>query len=205
MPDFLTVRSACLAFGLALVVVFAPRVAGAHEFVVELRGVGTERDAIVSDALRGFLLATVERDGHANEESNGHLGGLDVYIIPRPARVAAGFPQLKQPPGARPDIVAVMGPSDDVADEVELIGVQGVVVRTGVLHRDNRWTMDPAQDPDAFAARYVREFGQPPGEWAARGYNLARRIEAAIRPLGGVNDRVALARAFADSAEGIRW
>ena len=32
-------------------------------------------------ALDGFLLATGERDDHAGEESDGYLGGLDVYVF----------------------------------------------------------------------------------------------------------------------------
>ena len=32
-------------------------------------------------ALDGFMLATTEQDAHAFEESDGHLGGLDSYII----------------------------------------------------------------------------------------------------------------------------
>ena len=31
-------------------------------------------------AMQAFLLASGERDGHAFEESDGHLGSLDVYI-----------------------------------------------------------------------------------------------------------------------------
>ena len=29
---------------------------------------------------QGFMLATTERDSHPDEESDGHLGGLDVYV-----------------------------------------------------------------------------------------------------------------------------
>lgn len=32
-------------------------------------------------ALDGFMLATTEQDAHAFEESDGHLGGLDSYVI----------------------------------------------------------------------------------------------------------------------------
>ena len=30
--------------------------------------------------LDGFMLATTERDSHPDQESDGHLGGLDVYV-----------------------------------------------------------------------------------------------------------------------------
>jgi len=205
VPNFLTVPSAYVAFGLLLFIALVPRVSNAHEFVFEFRAVGAESDEILTDALRGFLLATVERDGHANEASNGHLGGLDVYIIPQPASVAANFPELKQAPYDRPDIVAVIGPEADVESALDPVGGESVYLSAGRLHPDNVWATGDGLESGDFAARYTTEFGQPPSQWAARGYNIARRIEAAVRPLGGVNDRAALERAFADSAEGLRW
>ena len=37
--------------------------------------------AVNGDEIRkGFLLATTQRDAHADEESNGHLGNLDSYV-----------------------------------------------------------------------------------------------------------------------------
>ena len=30
--------------------------------------------------LEGFMLATAERDSHPGQDSDGHLGGLDVYV-----------------------------------------------------------------------------------------------------------------------------
>lgn len=182
-----------------------PGAAYAHEFVVELRAVGDARDQILTEALRGFLLATTERDGHANEASNGHLGGLDVYIAPRPTGVAARFPDLKPAPPGGADIVAVIGAAQDVAVEAETIDDGSVILRPGRLHAENRWVGEDALDAQGFAARYMVAYGQPASEWAARGYNAARRIDDAVRPLGGVDDRAALARAFADSVAGIRW
>ena len=73
------------------------------------------------------------------------------------------------------------------------------------LPRATSWHGAEAQDPESFAARYIAAFGQPASRWAAEGYNAARRIDAAIRPLDGVDNRAALDRAFADSAKGIRW
>ena len=36
---------------------------------------------IGQQALDGFMLATTEQDAHEFEESDGHLGGLDSYVI----------------------------------------------------------------------------------------------------------------------------
>ena len=193
---------ALVLFGVVSFLGLAPKAANAHEFVVELQAVGDQRDVILTDALRGFLLATVERDGHANEESNGHLGGLDVYIDLEPASVAARFPELKEPPGDRPDIVAVIGASQDVGDTT---GDDSVVLRPGILQDDNDWRDAEALAAESFAARYIAKFGQPASQWAAWGYDAARRIDAAVRPLGGVDDRAALESAFAQTAQGIRW
>ncbi|HSG95807.1 MAG TPA: hypothetical protein VLA28_09815, partial [Afifellaceae bacterium] len=54
----------------------------AHSFNVALlvgsSGPAAGEDEQVRD---GFLLATRERDSHPDEESDGHLGGLDVYLL----------------------------------------------------------------------------------------------------------------------------
>ena len=88
--------------------------AQAHEFVVTIRAVGADRDLVLADALRGFLLATKERDGHPDETSNGHLGGLDVYIIPQTRENVVGFPILKKAPSDRSNITLVVGASGAV-------------------------------------------------------------------------------------------
>jgi hypothetical protein len=204
IPKFLTGLPGVVALSLLSLLVLPVRVATAHEFVVALKAVGVERDSILTDALRGFLLATPERDSHADEISNGHLGGLDVYILTQPAGVAARFPELKDAPHDRPDIIVVFGPSNGVVAEIEKTDDESVIY-PGTLHSDNRWTGAEARDPESFAARYIAAFGQPASRSAAEGYNAARRIDAAIRPLDGVDNRAALDRAFADSAKGIRW
>ena len=188
--------TALIAAGALFLFTLAPGAANAHEFVVALRAAGAEREPVLVDALRGFLLATTEQDAHANEESNGHLGGLDVYIVPQPQSRAAGLPELKTAPGGPPDIVVVIGASRDLTAGIAVIGDGSVLLRQGMLHDHNRWDEGDAQDPDSFASRYFTKYGQPATQWAARGYNAARRIDAAVRPLGGVNNTAALERAL---------
>ncbi len=54
----------------------------AHSFRMALLLPLTGADAAVGrQAVKGFLLATRERDGHPDETSDGHLGGLDVYVL----------------------------------------------------------------------------------------------------------------------------
>ena len=56
-------------------------VASAHSSTAALLVVGEDREASLAEAVRGFLLAADERDGHANETSDGHLGGVDVHVL----------------------------------------------------------------------------------------------------------------------------
>tara|TARA_R110002124_G_scaffold76438_1_gene204819 strand:- start:5740 stop:6366 length:627 start_codon:yes stop_codon:yes gene_type:complete len=193
------------ALGLVLLLALPAQKALSHEFVVALRAVGMEQETVLPDALRGFLLATAEQDGHAGETSNGHLGGLDVYILAQPDGLIAGIPDLKTAPGDGPDIIVVIGSNDAVATEIEKTGSDSVVISPGTLSSANNWPVDNTQDPVGFAARYASAFSQPASRWAAEGYNAARRIDAAIRSLGGVSNRAALESAFAASADGIQW
>ena len=204
-PRGLSRKFAIGALGALALFAAIPRAAIAHEFSVELRAVGNEREVMLADALRGFLLATTERDGHANEESNGHLGGLDVYIDPEPAQVATLFPELKPIPAERAEIVVLLGSSQDALRAAEAIGQDRAVLLPGNLLDDNQWAVPDGQNPQNFAARYQSAYGQQPSQWAALGYDAARRLDAAIRPLGGIDDRAALVAVFAQTAAGVRW
>ena len=46
----------------------------AHSFTAALIVAGDNREASLAEAVRGFLLAADERDGHANETSNSLTG-----------------------------------------------------------------------------------------------------------------------------------
>ena len=75
-----------------------------HSFNVALVVPAGER----VQAMQAFLLASGERDRHANEESDGHLGGLDVYVsvVEMDADVAGLRENVV---AAQPDIIAVVG------------------------------------------------------------------------------------------------
>lgn len=57
----------------------------------------------------------------------------------------------------------------------------------------------------AFIAAYEAAYGAPPTAQAARGYNAARRIDAAVCDQGGVQDRAALRRRFEQTARRFAW
>jgi hypothetical protein len=179
--------------------------AQAHEFVVAIRAVEAGRDLILTDAVRGFLLATTERDAHPDETSNGHLGGLDVYIIPQTANVGARFPSLKEAPSGLPDIILFIGATDLDDAALILARKESATMISGALHSTNLWSRTATTEPTSFAGRFMSTYQQPASKWAADGYNAARRIDDAVRLLGQLDDRAALERALAASADGFRW
>ena len=103
----MTIRNRTAAVLLALiagVMVFAPP-AWAHSFNVALIIPASPEGREIRD---GFMLATTERDSHPDEESDGHLGGLDVYVTVIEAGESGPGPgQLVRQGQA--DIVAIIG------------------------------------------------------------------------------------------------
>jgi hypothetical protein len=145
----------------------------------------------------GFMLATTERDAHANEESDGHLGGLDVYV-------------------ALIDETAPLGPD---ALEAEIVVVYSARTQAGLIMavqaRGIPILMMPGDTPferapgsaavSAFSGAYVNAYGTQPTVFSAHGYTAARRIDEAVRAQGGVADRTALLASFGQSAKNFSW
>jgi hypothetical protein len=112
-----------------------PGGAKAHSFNVGLViALSEQSDANIRQARDGFLLATRERDSHPDEESDGHLGGLDVYLFPVDLKreSLAGIRALLQ--REQIDILAVIGP-DDAADQFRplVAGSKAVLLAPGRL------------------------------------------------------------------------
>lgn len=177
--------------------------AAAHEFTAAILSVGEGRDVRLAEAVRGFLLAAEERDGHAGQTSDGHLGGVDVNILPLPAEAAAKVDELNGEPAATPDVVVVIGPEKEAAAAMAEAAAQSLVLRPGTLPARVVWA--EATAADSFAARYRKAYGTEPTEAAAEGYNAARRLDLAISPLDGTEPRDELARALAKTEAGIAW
>jgi hypothetical protein len=194
----------------AVAMLIAVSAAHAHSFNVAL--VVGQAGPAASDAGQirdGFLLATRERDSHPDEESDGHLGGLDVYLFlvedrdDPPAGVRALFGQEAI------DILAVTGPDVLVESFRPLTaGSQTVLLAPGrMAFPASAATAAAAQAPAvrAFVEAFKAEFGYLPSQSAARGYNAARRIDAAVRAQGGVSDKAALQQALRASESGFDW
>ena len=190
-------------FGTMLVVVLAVTLpaaaAHAHSFSLAVVAGGEQAAMQLNSAVKGILLATQERDGHADETSDGHLGGLDVFIVPLPTNAAETIQGLKRAPQTSIDIAILMG-SEAGTDQVAVqLDPRTVTLRPGTINAN------PTEVSRIFATRFQSAFGTMPDQSAIEGYNAARRIDLAVRTLGGVDDRHALIAALAATNEGIEW
>jgi len=177
--------------------------AAAHRFdvalVIPVSGAGSAQGRQIHD---GFMLATTERDSHPDQESDGHLGGLDVYVsvIDGNGDVAADIGSVATRGDI--DIVAAFGPEKTLS----LIGklLDGTKIALLLPGR----SPIPGSDLPAVAAfmtAYHGEHGSRPSSRAARGYDAARRIDAAVRDQGGVDDTASLRRRLGENARPFNW
>jgi hypothetical protein len=181
----------------ATAAILAANAAAAHEFTAALYMTGEMREARLAEAVNGFLLAADERDGHSDETSDGHLGGVDVQVLPLPVAAAGRVSGLVGTPRNPPGVVVVFGPGPEPAD----LDPDSVVLRPGAL--PDSWA-----SPDrsgSFAARYRDAYGVMPTVAAAQGYNAARRLDLAIRPLDGITPRAGLISALGETDSGVDW
>ncbi len=186
---------------LAGAAIFASGVASAHEFTAAILAAGPDRETVLADAVRGFLLAADERDGHPNETSDGHLGGVDVQVLALPPGAASKVEGLTGTPKLPPGVVIALGPEADVTKAVATYSGDSIVFGSGTLPSD--WSLATATD--SFAVRYQTLYGASPTEAAAQGYNAARRLDLAIRPLDGLEPRAEIEAALARTERGIEW
>jgi hypothetical protein len=170
--------------------------ASAHEFTAGLHVAGPGSGIRLAEIVAGFLLAADERDGHEGETSDGHLGGVDVQVLLLPRGSGIGIPGLYGNPSETPDVVILFGaaslPAMNVAPGTP-------VVEAGKLPLGQDWRQSD------FAARFLAAYGNPPTRDAAQGYNEARRLDLAIRPLDGLSPRSAFEAAIASTQGGLEW
>lgn len=173
----------------------------AHSFTAALIVAGDNREASLAEAVRGFLLAADERDAHANETSDGHLGGVDVHVLPLPRDAAALVEGLIGNPTEPGDVVVVFGTEAAASEAVRKYQSNSTVLLQAVLTEG--W--DDDEGTGSFVARYQRAYGTAPGVLAATGYHAARRLDVAIRPLDGVFPRAALEDAWRSTDSRLPW
>jgi hypothetical protein len=187
------------ALVLALALALPAATAQAHSFSLAVVAGGEHAATQLNSAVKGILLATKERDGHADETSDGHLGGLDVFIVPLPTQAAETIQGLKRTSQTSIDIVVMIGPEAGADQAAVQLNPQAIVIRPGTINTN------PTEASTMFANRFETAYGSVPDQWATEGYNAARRIDLAVRPLGGVDDRRTLNAALAATEKGIEW
>ncbi len=144
---------------ITLLLLVLPAAAQAHAFNVLIFG----NDLAKTGAYSGFRLATRERDSHAGEESDGHLGGLDVYIN-------MAMPGAVVPPDT--DILVMLDAGNTPEITVQRT-IGNIELRPSIA-----WAAIIALD---FQQRYADTYGQPADPDARRGYYAAQLIERYVR------------------------
>jgi len=143
----------------------------------------------------GFMLATTERDSHPDQESDGHLGGLDVYVNVIDTK-GKGLTEINTILRQKQIDIAINFGSLDFSNNTQLT----------ILTPGKSPFNDPSNpDVNTFITTYETAYGALPTPYAARGYNAARRIAVAVRAQSGVDDTVALKQVFSDTAEDFTW
>ena len=137
-------------------------------------------------ALNGFLLATREQDSHENEESNGHLGGLDSYIfrVDTMEGEATLLHRLENTiRESKPLFAAGLDLNTATLNMLESNGV--VVVEPMSSGFWASLTADPGQlkliNGKNFIIAFRRAYGHDPDLQAIHGYLAARIIATVVR------------------------
>ena len=174
----------------------------AHEFTVAIVGDGLAVDTVaqVAEVVRGFIVATDELDGHIDETSDGHLGGLDVQIWVLPPEGAAAVNELVGVPSDPADIALLLGPVPSamgIGDAA--LGLRTIFVQPGILPPQE------TRQASGFARRFTELFGRAPTLAAAQGYNAAKRLDRAIRPFEALEPRLAIEASLIETEAEMDW
>ncbi len=200
-----------IVFGIALVLATSGGQVRAHSFDVGFMApLSGPRAHQGQQALNGFLLATRERDGHALEESDGHLGGLDSYVIridsSRGAEAVRGqLDELFDGDGivfltgvSVPETLSAAGVMPDSHQSIVVDPVDSAVYRSAAGALESLVTMDDMP----FSAAFREAYGSEPDVNAIGGYIAARFIAAAVSAVEGrFSQRDALHRALVQARD----
>jgi len=148
--------------------------------------------------LDGFMLATRERDGHPAEESDGHLGGLDVYVtaIDSAADIEQQISMLQ---------TSLSNGQSNANIVAYLATPTNAQIINNSLNQSNLALLVTGQNPfastqmagvEAFISNFSSDYSYGPTDAAASGYNAARRIDIAVRAQGGASNILQLKESF---------
>ena len=139
-----------------------------------------------ADMATAFLVASEETDAHANQESDGHLGGLDVYLTLLDATeigaIASGRPQFVAVPVALGDMGAITA----TIAQSSAVMVPPMAADASDAAQYLARAANPSLAP--FATRFAEQTGRQPGPAAIATYIAARRIDGAVRSAGDASD-----------------
>ncbi len=166
--------------------------ASAHSFKLALIAPMSGTNAAIGRHFRdGILLATRERDGHQNEESDGHLGGLDVYIVlidGGPGRIKVLAEVKEAVRRQQVQFIAGIGYSHTSAVHQLVAGTKTIFIgphtkipTPGNIESVLKLT---ARDLKIFRDTFEKAFGYRPSPDAREGYIVARLIDRVIRDNG---------------------
>lgn len=200
------IRRLWFALGVAVLLAASAGQARAHGFnvgfIASLSGPGAHQG---QQALDGFLFATRERDGHALEESDGHLGGLDSYVIRidtgRGLEVVRGqLEELFQGDEvvfltgvSVPETLAAIGVTPDERQAILVDAADSAVYRSAARAPEGLLTREKVPFSTAFRGAN----GYEADAYAVGGYIAARFIDAAVSAVQGeFSRREAMGRAL---------
>jgi len=157
-------------------------------------------------ALDGFMLATTEQDAHLFEESDGHLGGLDSYVIRIDSSVddKTTIDQIEKLLKNKEPLFVVGNFSPGFASQIpELVNnSQAVLVNPVDSAMWQQITKTPEKlttmSAEPFNPKFEAVYGYEPNANARKGYIAARLIAATVRslPESLLQDRSELVRAL---------
>ena len=193
-------RWAVAVVGLGAVLVPLSVVAHSFDVAVVARYSGP-RAAEGASLWNGMRVATREADGHPQETSDGHLGGVDAQLVrvdlAAGAAMVAG--QLKRFIDSQGVVIAVIGPGAEVMREAwpaELASVVVLADPADGVHWRGAFAAPPigSDDGERFVTSYREDYGQIPDAVALGGYAAARLIDQAVRSLDGRFDDLGAVR-----------
>lgn len=157
-------------------------------------------------ALDGFMLATTEEDAHADADSDGHLGGLDSYVIEidSSAGDATTIERIENlVRSEKPLFVAGLFSMELAIQIVDILKKNGTVLINSI---DSTMWRRIAETPDqlttigggSFNSAFKKAYGYAPNANVRQGYIAARMIASTVRslPESLLEDRDELARAL---------
>lgn len=158
--------------------------------------------AAAQQALDGLMFATREQDGHMFEESDGHLGGLDVYVlkIDSESDAAKREAALADLAAQNPEFVSEFLSS--LLSRLASSNSRAILVNpvdSAMWASFNRYpSAIKSMDGSDFNRAFHQHAGYAPNSAVMQGYIVGRIVAATVRALGeqGLRDKTRLSAEY---------